>query len=233
MTSETWLWLYVALMAVGALLFYAWSRDPRGVPKYEYLIAIAIPVWSGLAYTAMALGQGLVQADGQTTYVPRYLDWVVTTPLLLVALSLTAMTRAEKKDYGLMAALVFSDVVMILCGLIADLSTGPVRTFWYLSGVVAFVIVLRLIWGPLRRVAEQGGADLGRLFRQVAGLLTVLWFAYPTIWAIGPSGLALVGQVTETALFVIFPFMSKVGFSFFDLRGLRNLPERPAETVLN
>lgn len=233
MTSEMWLWLYVCLMAAGALLFYIWSRDPKGVPKHEYLIAIAIPVWSGLAYAAMALGQGLVQVDGQTTYVPRYLDWLVTTPLLLVALSLTAMTRAEKKDYGLMAALVFSDVVMILCGLLADLSTGSVRTFWYLSGVAAFLIVLRLIWGPLRQAAERGGADLGRLFRQVAGLLTVLWFAYPTIWAIGPSGLALIGQVTETALFVLFPFISKVGFSFFDLRGLRRLPESSAQTFLN
>lgn len=233
MTSETWLWLYVALMAAGALLFYVWSRDPRGVPKHEYLIAIAIPVWSGLAYAAMALGQGLVQVDGQTTYLPRYLDWLVTTPLLLVALSLTAMTRARSKDYGLMGALVFSDIVMIGCGLIADLSTGPARTFWYLSGVVAFVIVLRLIWGPLRAEAERGGRDLGALYRQVAGLLTALWFAYPTIWALGPSGLALIGQVTETALFVIFPFISKVGFSFFDLRGLRRLPERPAEVALN
>lgn len=227
MTSELWLWLYVALMAAGALLFYTWSRNPRGVPQVEYLLAIAIPVWSGLAYTAMALGQGLLEIDGQTTYLPRYLDWVVTTPLLLIALALTAMNRAPKKDFTLMGALVFSDVVMILSGLIADLSSSAARTLWYLNGVVAFLIVLRLIWGPLRAHAQAGGADIAALYRQVAGFLTVLWFAYPTIWAIGPSGFGLINQTTETALFVIFPFLSKVGFSFLDLRGLRRLSTSP------
>ncbi|MEF2276833.1 bacteriorhodopsin [Deinococcus sp. YIM 134068] len=227
MTSELWLWPYVALMAAGALLFYSWSRDPRGVPQVEYLVAIVIPVWSGLAYTAMALGQGLLEVDGQTTYVPRYLDWVVTTPLLLVALALTAMNRAAQKNWTLLGALIFSDVVMIVSGLVSDLSEGPARTLWYLNGVVAFMIVLALIWGPLRAEAERGGTDLAALYRRVAGFLTALWFAYPTIWAIGPSGFDLIGQTTETALFVIFPFLSKVGFSILDLSGLRRLSTRP------
>jgi len=42
-------WLYVAGMAIGAFHFWALSRDPKGVPQYEYLVAIFIPIWSGLA----------------------------------------------------------------------------------------------------------------------------------------------------------------------------------------
>ncbi len=47
-------WVYVALMLGGALLFWVWSRDPKGVPQYEYSIAMMIPIWSALAYLAIA-----------------------------------------------------------------------------------------------------------------------------------------------------------------------------------
>ena len=51
--------VYLVSMAAGALLFVTWSRDPRGVSAWEYLVAAIIPVWSGLAYLAMATGNGV------------------------------------------------------------------------------------------------------------------------------------------------------------------------------
>lgn len=55
-------WVYVAGMAIGALHFWRLSRNQKGVPQYEYLVAIFIPIWSGLAYMAMALDQGKTEA---------------------------------------------------------------------------------------------------------------------------------------------------------------------------
>ncbi|CAM3362443.1 bacteriorhodopsin [Deinococcus saxicola] len=223
MTETIWQGLYITCMALGALLFIAWSRQPRGVPASEYLIATAIPVWSGLAYLGLLLGQGTVEVDGQTTYYARYIDWAVTTPLLLTSLALTAMFRQAKKNYTLIGALIFSDLVMIGSGLVADLSTGSARTVWFLCGVVAFLIVLSLIWGPVRALAAASGADLKGVYDRSAGFLSVLWVAYPTIWALGPSGIGALSQPIETALFVIVPVLSKVGFSIVDLAGLRGL----------
>ena len=219
-------WLYVAGMAAGVLLFWGWSRNPKGVPLYEYLIAIFIPVWSGLAYTAMALGQGQIEIAGQTTYFARYIDWVVSTPLLLLALALTAMfyVPRDKRQISLLAGLLGADVVMILCGLVADLSRDPtIRLTWYALGCVAFVVVLWVIWVPLRAIAGAHGAELSQIYTRLAGYLTVLWFAYPTVWLLGPSGFGVIGQVTDTLLFVVLPFFSKVVFSIIDLASLRNL----------
>jgi bacteriorhodopsin len=223
MDAETLLYgFYVLAMALGALVFTAWAFNPRGVHIYEYAVAIFIPVWSGLAYLSMAFNQGQLQIDNQTTYYARYLDWVVTTPLLLLALSFTAM-HYVKKNKTLIAGLMGADVVMILSGLIADLSPTPLRYVWYLIGVVAFLVILWLIWNPLRAIADSQGPDLARIFRRVAGLLSVLWVAYPAVWLLGPSGIGLIGQTWDTALFVFVPIISKVGWSFFDLRELRSL----------
>lgn len=219
--------IYVGCMAAGALLFAAWARNPRGVPREEYLVAILIPVWSGIAYLAIALGLGEVELAGKTTYWARYADWVVTTPLLLVALAFTAMHRLPKRDYVLMGSLVGADVVMIVCGLIGDLSEPPARFVFFWIGVAAFAVVLWLVWGPLRRLAHRQGDDLGRVYTTVAGYLTAFWFMYPTIWILGPSGIGLFGQDLDSLLFVVTPVFSKVGFSILDLSLLRRLSPEP------
>lgn len=217
--------IYVLAMAAGALLFVAWSRNPRGVPQYEYLIATFIPVWSGAAYLAMAFDQGKLAVDGQITYYARYLDWVVTTPLLLLALALTAMYRI-KKDKTLIAALLGADIFMILTGLIADLSPTPVRYVWYGLGVAAFLVIVYLIWVPLKAKADSQGPEIGAIFRRVATLLSVLWVAYPVVWILGPSGIGVLNQTLDTLLFTLVPILSKVGWSIVDLSSLRALEGR-------
>jgi bacteriorhodopsin len=108
-------WFYIVGMAIGALYFIALSRNPHGVPKYEYLIATFIPIWSGLAYLSMVLPQddleqGKIAIAGQITHYARYVDWIISTPLLLLALSLTAMHYLAKKDWILIASLMGTQV---------------------------------------------------------------------------------------------------------------------------
>ncbi|WP_102128497.1 bacteriorhodopsin [Deinococcus planocerae] len=219
-------WFYVACMAAGVLYFWFLSRDPRGVPRYEYLTALMIALVSGTVYLSVALGYGKTVIGGTEVYYARYFDWVITTPLLLLALAWTAMHRAPRKDKTLIAALMGTDAFMILTGLVADLTTGPARYVYYSLGVVAFLVILAMIWGPLRRIAQEGGADLAGVFRRVAGLLTVLWILYPTFWILGPSGINAIGQTASTMGFIFTPILSKVVWSIVDLHSLRALKAR-------
>lgn len=230
-------WLYVAGMAIGAIHFISLSKNPRGVPRYEYLVAAFIPIWSGLAYLAMTLPhgeleQGKVEVAGQIAHFARYIDWIVTTPLLLLALSWTAMHRLHHKDWTLIASLMGTQVIVVACGLIADLSTVPwVRYLWYINGVVAFLVVLGGIWGPLRAKTKSQGADLSSFHDKLTIYFTVLWVCYPIVWILGPSGFRVFGQNVDTFLFCLIPFFSKVGFSYIDLHGLRSLNRTASETT--
>jgi bacteriorhodopsin len=216
-------WIYVIAMAIGALYFISLGTNPRGVPKYEYLIATFIPIWSGLAYMAMALGQGKVEVAGQITHYARYINWIVTTPLLLLSLSSTAMYFVAK-DWMLVASLMGTQAIVVVSGLIADLSkTDEARFLWYTCGVVAFLVVLWGIWVPLRTKTRGQGVELSGLYDRLLTYFTVLWISYPIAWLVGLSGLGWVNQTIETLLFCVLPFFSKVGFSYLDLNGLRRL----------
>jgi len=141
---------------------------------------------------------------------------VVTTPLLLLALSLTAMYRGPKSK-TLIVGLIGTDIIMILSGLVADLSGEPMRFVWFTFGCMSFLVILYLIWGPLHTIAKSRGPEHRRSFVQLATFLTVLWVIYPTTWLIGPSGLGWVGSTTDWVLFTVTPFFSKVVFSLLDI----------------
>ena len=226
MTETNWHWFYVACMVAGALLFKMWSRDPKRVPQYEYAVAIFIPVWSGLAYTAMALDMGTIEVAGRTVYLARYLDWVVTTPLLLFALGSTGMFF-RPLDKTTLATLMGLDVIMILSGLFADLAgEGLQQWFWYITGCVCLVLILSILWGRVRREAFAHNEEIGKAYTRLTTYFTALWFGYPLVWLLGPSGVGLLES--DVALFVILPIFSKVGFSIYDLHELRKLaPKYP------
>ncbi|MGP4070065.1 bacteriorhodopsin [Halobacillus sp. B29] len=217
--------LYAFIMLAGAIYFFYLSREPKGVPLYEYFLAITIPLWSGAAYLSIAFGQGVLKQSERTIYFARYLDWVVTTPLLLLALAFTAMIYVEKKNKTMLLTLVALDIFMILTGLIADFSTGYVKYIWYSLGVLALLFILYIVWYPLRWIADSFGSRLSIHYKRSAAYLTFFWVLYPTVWLLGPSGAGLTQQAVDVLGFIILPIFSKVGFSILDLHGLRNLEE--------
>ncbi|QNP52510.1 bacteriorhodopsin [Hymenobacter qilianensis] len=83
--------------------------------------------------------------------------------------------------------------------------------------------------GPLRRRAYSQGPALAAVYNKALSFLTILWIAYPVIWALGPIGIGVLDSFTEKLLFVVVPILSKVGFSIVDLSGLRSLREQPQE----
>lgn len=221
-------WIYVAIMFGSAIAFQVLSAQPKGVPSYKYMIHMFVVVWSGLAYAALALGQGSIAVNGETVYYARYLDWVVSTPLLLLSLNLTGKFTI-KIEGTLTGGLLGTQAIMILTGLIAELSPEDVKWFWYTAGCVALLVVLYMMWQPLRHKAESQNSHIARVYRKSALFLTIQWLAYPLVWMLGSMGLGLLDKTGTTVLFIILPIISKSGFAFFNLFLLRALPTHAKE----
>ena len=227
MTDTFWYLLYIGSMAAGALLFWMWSRDPKGVPKDEYWVAMVIPIWSGLMYFSMLTGQTVIEMPGRDPlYLGRYLDWLVSTPLLLWALFSTAHFHRPFQR-PLLAGLIIADVIMILSGLFADIATAEwARWTWFVIGTVCLLIIVAITWGRLKATAYEQSDELGRAYVKVALFLTVAWAGYPLIFALSPSGAGVISDRLALILLVLLPIVSKVGFSIYDLYELRKIGSR-------
>lgn len=219
-------------MALSAVAILVMARNPKGVPQYKYMIHAFVVIWSGLAYSALALGQGTVAVGGETVYFARYLDWVVSTPLLLLSLVLTGKYTL-KLEGSITAGLLGSQIIMILTGLIADLSATENRWFWYIAGCVALLVVFRLMWKELYAKAKIQGPELTAAYKASAVYLSVQWLLYPLVWALGSPGLAVFNPTLTSVLFIILPIVSKSGFAFYNLAKLRALPDHLHQGAAN
>jgi bacteriorhodopsin len=225
--------MYVAAMAGGVVLFTRWRANPCGVPLSEYRVAIAVPLWSGSWYLVMALGGGRVEVAGHELYWARYVDWTVTSPLLLVALMLTATHGLPGRRWGLTGGLVGTNLVVFLCGLVAEITANAtVRYTLFAAGVLALLGLYALIWGPLNTHAHRQPREIAAVYREAALLLSALWVGYPVFWFIGPAGVGLISSATTSLLFVLLSILTKVGWSILDLGRLRSLSNRGQLTVV-
>lgn len=231
---HTWLWIGTIGMALGLLAIITLGGK-SGEDGHHHAVASGfVCAIAACAYFAMASGQGIhtfVDNDGveRTVYYARYLDWVLTTPLLLLGLITVALPRLttalEARDRNsVVGGVIGADVLMIVTGLIAALSKDThTRWIWYVISCVAFLIVLYLVAVPIRAAAALRGPGHAALYTRLLGLLTVLWFIYPIVWAIGTEGAGMVGLNTEIAIFAVIDLLAKVGFGILLVTGAKQL----------
>ncbi len=123
MTEQTWCLIGLAGLAAGMVLNLALGRRRTEHEEAHSLVHGLVPMIAASAYFAMAFGQGGVTlADGRHFWWARYADWSITTPLLLLGLSLAA-THSEFRRPGLVMGLLIADVFMIVAALFFGLTT--------------------------------------------------------------------------------------------------------------
>ena len=214
MGGTAWLWIGVAGMAIGFLAIALQSRARTEEEANASVVHAVVPAIAATLYLLMALGQGAVLLEGKRLfYYARYVDWSITTPLLLIGLALTAL-GSLKGQVALIGALILSDVFMILTGLFAGASpTGSAsKWIWYIVSCGFFLAVYYVIWGPLAKLASGRSAEKAQIFRRNALILSVLWFLYPVVFLLGQDGADLAAPALVLAAFTILDLVSKVGY---------------------
>lgn len=220
MTEDLWLWIGAILLLSTGLIIMVAGGTKTAAQSASTSIHAGVCVVAAIAYALMATGAGRIETAGGSVLVIRYIDWSITTPLLLIALSVTA-TPTGRSVPGLIAALVFADVAMLVTGVLAAVSTGVSAWLWFLTSSAAFAVVLLIIWGPLREVAETGMPVRRELYVRHASILTALWSVYPLVFlfgAEGPAATSVMGVAATTALFAILDLTSKAGYGILVTR---------------
>jgi sensory rhodopsin len=173
----------------------------------RYAALLGVTGIAAVAYAVMASGLGAVSTNGAIINVPRYVDWLLTTPLLLAYLVMLAggSTRLLGITVGL-------DVVVILGGLAGALMPKPVGYVPFAVAAAAFAGVVYLLYGPLSRAARANAGGDEPLFRKLRNVIGVLWSIYPLVWLAGPPGLQLLTVTTAATVVVYLDIITKAVF---------------------
>ena len=217
------LMLGFAIMAVASLAIYLHGSKHPEIRHHTHFHSV-VPLLAATAYLAMALGVGKLEVNDETIYLARYLDWAVTTPILLTGLAMTGLhEHARHSSYIL--PIVVLDVVMVGAGLLSAIAdTAVERWVWYSWSCAAFLGVLYLLWGPVRRLSAQMGGAMDGVFVANLIFVTLVWLAYPLVFLAGPQGLGIIGEVTDIWAILVLDVVSKVAYGLLATARLDRIP---------
>ncbi len=140
----------------------------------------------------------------------RYVDWLLTVPLLVAEL-VAVMTLPKGKRGSMMAKLIIASAAMIALGYPGEVTTDvTMAVVWGALSSVPFAYILYVLWVELSKASEGESGEVKVLLRNTKLLLLGTWGFYPITYILGIEELGLVGGATAVVAL-------QVGYSLADI----------------
>ena len=99
-------------------------------------------------------------AAGDSTTIFRYVDWILTVPLMCVEFYLILKAAGATTKH--LKVLIWASVVMLLTGYAGEAELGLFNAAVWggLSGAAYFYIVYLIKWGELAKLSEKAGGSV-------------------------------------------------------------------------
>ena len=191
--------LTVAAM-FASFVFFVFARQLVGEKYRGALVMSAIVVFvAGYHYwrifenwdAAYELANGVYVATG--TYFNdayRYVDWLITVPLLLAEL-IAVLNLPKGKRGGLITKLVIASILMIATGYPGEVAESTsARLIWGFISTIPFVYILYVLWVELGKSLVRQPEEVRILVRNIRLLLLGTWGFYPITYLLPVLGLA-------------------------------------------
>lgn len=216
-------------MAAGALWFYLERNDLkpelRSVATYAAVIAfIAAIMYYVMKDVVQFPGGAIGASDVEATLPLRYIDWLLTTPLLLVEFALiVGIAGALKK--GLLAKLIVADIAMIVFGYLGEIGE-PGSAQNYIFFILSTLAWLYIVYVVYTVNVSNGPAHVQRAVKIMKWFVIAGWAIYPIGTAtqefieVGGGDAALAISIAAI-IYVIADVLNKVGFGIVAVRAAK------------
>ncbi len=199
----------MAMMAASAFFFLSMNTFDRKW-KTSVLVSGLITFIAAVHYWYMR-DYWAVNAESPTFF--RYVDWVLTVPLMCVEFYLILKVAGAKKS--LMWNLILWSVVMLVTGYLGETIYRDQAALWgFISGVAYFIIVYIIWFGPAKKLAVQAGGAVLSAHKTLCWFVLVGWAIYPVGYMAGTPGWyeGIFTGLNMDVIYNIGDAVNKIGF---------------------
>lgn len=201
-------WL-ISMALVGATVFFFIERD-RVSSKWKTSLTV-----SGLVTLIAAVHYFYMRdvwvTTGDTPTVYRYIDWLLTVPLLMIEfyLILTAITAVAA---GVFWRLIIFTTLMLVFGYLGEAGYMNATAGFVLGMIAWFIVLYEIFAGEASKVsAESASPTVQSAFNTMRWIVTIGWAIYPLGYALG----YMAGTVDMDTLNIVYNLadvLNKIAF---------------------
>ncbi len=212
--------LSFGLVSMLATTIYTLVAQQRVLPKYRTALVMSSMVTFIAAYhyfrifnsfhessTGDAVKVGVGQGAFNEAY--RYVDWILTVPLLLVEV-VAVLGLAKAASSSLIQRLVPASALMIALGYPGEVSAeNGTKTLWGVLSTIPFLYILYVLFVELSKSLDRQPEGVAATVGRLRLLLIATWGVYPISYL-----LPLLGQdIHDPSLFM----WRQVGYTLADV----------------
>ena len=189
----------MAMMAASAFFFFSMNSFDRKW-KTSILVSGLITFIAAVHYFYM---RDYWASVGESPTFFRYVDWILTVPLMCVEFYLILKVAGAKKN--LLWTLIGASVVMLVTGYWGEAIDQDRAWLWGLiSGAAYFYIVYLIMFGEAKELATKAGGSVLSAHNMLCKFVLIGWAIYPLGYMIGTA--TSPGEVAQW-----YSFMGNVG----------------------
>lgn len=212
-------------MAAGTLYFLLEKSELKSQHRSVAIYAAIITFVASIMYFMMMTMAIAGQAD--QTMPLRYIDWIITTPLLLLEFGIVASLAGTVKK-GLIGRLMFADVVMIVTGFLGEISApGDTATYiWFIISVLAWIWIIVEVF----RLVPSGSGYAVKAVNTMKWFVIIGWSIYPLGTAIqqfmsigaAEEKTVMTAGLIAAIIYILADLINKVVFGIVAVRAAKN-----------
>ena len=197
------------LVSMLACTVYTLVAQARVLPKYRNALVMSSMVtfiagyhywriFNSFSESSDGLKVDLSGAPGSFNEAYRYVDWLLTVPLLLVEV-IAVLALAKEVSKSLIMRLVPASAAMIALGYPGEISTDQNTQIIYgVLSTLPFLYILYVLFVELTKSLDRQPAGVAATVKNLRLLLIATWGVYPIAYILGmgagdPTANAFVG----------------------------------------
>ena len=199
----------MAMMAASAFFFLSLNQFDKKW-RTSVLVSGLITFIAAVHYFYM---RDYWAATGDSPTFFRYVDWILTVPLMCVEFYLILKVAGAKQS--LMWKMIGLSVIMLVAGYFGEaVYQGQAALWGAISGAAYFVIVYEIWLGSAKKLAEEAGGDVLSAHKILCWFVLVGWAIYPLGYMMGTEGWynSFIPEGSIDVAYNIADAINKIGF---------------------
>ena len=199
----------MAMMAASAFFFLSLSQFDKKW-RTSVLVSGIITFIAAVHYYYM---RDYWASFGESPTFFRYVDWILTVPLMCLEFYLILKIAGAKKS--LLSKMIFYSVIMLVTGYFGEAVNPESAQIWGLiSGLAYFAIVYEIWLGEASKLAKAAGGNVLEAHKILCWFVLVGWAIYPLGYMLGTEGwyTSMLGKGNVDVAYNIADAINKIGF---------------------